>query len=62
MDKEVIKAFNLYKKAKCQVVYQKSLLLSILPKEVADEFHYNGHWAISKYPEYEQIFKELLER
>ncbi len=62
MDRDIIKAFNLYKKAKCQAAYQKTHLLSILPKEVADEFHYNGYHGLRRYPEYEEIFKELLEK
>jgi hypothetical protein len=62
MDQDILEAFDKYKKAKKRVECEKMYLLSILPDDVASEFHYNGRHAIERYPEYAKIIEELLDK
>jgi hypothetical protein len=61
MDKDIKNAFEQFKRAKRLVEVEKQRVLAYLPEDAASEFHYNGIHASERYPQFRDIFEELLD-
>lgn len=59
MDRDLLAAFNNYKRAKRILEVERENVLAYLPEDAASEFHYNGLHASERYPQYKDIFEEL---
>lgn len=61
IDQDVLEALEKCKKAKKRLNCEIAYLTSILPENVQEEIHYNGHNAKHACPEYSQIIDFILD-